>query len=122
MNEQRKNVRFQTLAKASIKEANEGEILLKDISVLGCRVECTTRAGIELKKHYKLEVIPESVSKVLSFDLLVETMWIRTGNYACEIGFAIVESPKGKSFQRYVDYLSWRFSLGDSMGGNPENP
>ena len=122
MNELRKNIRYQTLAKASIVGAKEVEILLKDISVLGCRVECTALAGIELKKQYKLEVTPENVSKIGSFDLPVETMWIRTGNYACEIGFAIVESPKGKSFQRYVDYLSWRFSHGESMSGNPENP
>ena len=116
MSDQRRNVRYQTLAKASIKEANEGEILLKDISILGCRVECTTKTGIEKNSRYRLDVIPENASKIGSFDLLVETKWIRTGSYACEIGFLIVESPRRKLFQRYVDYLSWRSSQDGSAG------
>jgi hypothetical protein len=56
------------------------------------------------------------------FDLLVEAKWIHAGDHAHEMGFSIVESPKGKSFQRYADYLSWRFSQGDSMSGNLETP
>ena len=124
MSDQRRNIRYQTLAKAEIEGASEGEILLKDLSVIGCRVECTTQTKIELNLQYKLEVIPESASKIGTFDLLVEAKWIRTANYACEIGFSIVESPKGKMFQRYVDYLSWRYSQGNSMTGSgvPGNP
>ena len=122
MDDRRRSVRYHTFAKASLEGVNEGEVLLKDINVLGCRVECTAYAGIELGKHYKLKVIPEEASKVGAFDLLVEPVWLRTGNYACEIGFLIIKSPKGKIFQRYVDYLSWHASQGDSTGGDPENP
>ena len=118
MSDFRKNTRYQTLARAKIKGACEGETLLKDLSVTGCCVECTAYAGIEPKAQYKLEVIPESASKIDGFELLVESRWMRTENYSHEIGFVIIESPKGKQFQRYVDYLSWRNSQGNSMAGS----
>jgi len=122
MSDQRKNIRYQTLAKAKLELIPEGEILLRDISVLGCRVECTVHAGINMHEQYKLEVIPEKISEIGSFDILVKSKWTREGNYTCEIGFEIAEFPKGRSFQRYVDYLSWRFAQGDSMSGNLEFP
>ena len=115
MSDLRKNTRYQTLAKAKIKGVSEGEVLLTDISVTGCRVECTTYSEMMPDIQYKLEVLPESAANIGTFDLLVESKWIRTGNYTCEIGLTIVESPKGKHFQRYVDYLSWRYSQGNSM-------
>jgi len=119
MDELRKNTRYQTLARAKIKGVNEGETLLRDISVTGCHVECTNYSEITLNKQYKLEVIPESAANIGVFEFLAESKWIRTGNYSCEIGFSIVESPKKKHFQRYVDYLSWRYSLGNSMVTDP---
>ena len=122
MGDKRKNIRYHTLAKARIEGMHEGELLLKDISVLGCRVEWTAQAGIEINNTYKLEVIPENASKIGSFDFLAKSIWMRPGNYTCEIGFSIIESPRGRNFQRYVDYLSWRFNHGDSIGGNPESP
>ena len=118
MNEQRKFFRYKTLAKARIVEVSEGEALLKDISITGCLVECTSYAGIETNKQYNLEVKPETAAKIGTFELLVETKWMRAEAYSCEIGFAIVKSPKGKLFQRYVDYLSWRYSQGNSMTGS----
>ena len=118
MNEQRKFFRYKTLAKARLIEVSEGENLLKDISITGCLVECTSYAGIETNKQYNLEVKPESAAKIGTFELLVETKWMRAEAYSCEIGFAIVKSPKGKLFQRYVDYLSWRYSQGNSMTGS----
>jgi hypothetical protein len=42
----------------------------------------------------------------------VESKWIHAAGYSCEIGFSILESPKGRSFQHYVDYLSWRSAMG----------
>ena len=121
MSDQRKNIRYPALAKAVIREADEGEILLKDISVIGCRVECANYIGVINNARYKLEVIPENVSKIGAFDLTVQAKWIRTGNRACEIGFSIVESPKGKLFQRYVDYLSWQSAKGGAADTGPEN-
>ena len=118
MNEQRKFFRYKTLAKARIVGVSEGENLLKDISITGCLIECTSYAGIETSKQYNLEIKPESASKIGAFELLVETKWMRAEAYSCEIGFAIVKSPKGKLFERYVDYLSWRYSQGNSMTGS----
>ena len=117
MFEHRKSPRYQTLAKARIKGVSEGETLLKDISVTGCCVECTIYAEIKPNVRYLVEVIPESAARIEMFELLAESMWIRPGNYSHEIGFFIIESPKKKQFLNYVDYLSWRYSQGNSMTG-----
>ena len=121
MNDQRSSARFQTIAKVVIKGLNDEETILKDISVTGCRVECPVDTEIEIGVQHKLEIIPESISKIDSFELLVESIWIRTGSYFFEIGFSIVKSPRGKQFQRYVDYLSWRYSQGSSMIGDKDS-
>jgi hypothetical protein len=108
MPEQRKNARYPTLARAHIPDVFNGEALLKDLSITGCCIECTMYVDIKAGVQYKVEIIPEAVSGIEKFDLLAESCWLRTGGYSCEIGFLIVASPKGKLFQRYVDYLSWR--------------
>jgi hypothetical protein len=110
MAENRKNNRYRTLAHAHILGVLEGENLLKDLSVTGCCVECTFYLDAERGKEYKLEIEPESASKIGKFELLVEIKWIRSGSYTSEVGFSITASPKGKTFQRYVDYLAWRHS------------
>jgi len=117
MFEQRNHIRFKALAKVRILDTNLGEALLSDLSITGCKVECTSYAGFELKKQYKLEIIPESDADIGVFELQVESMWIETADYSCEIGFSIIGSPKGKLFERYVDYLSWRYFHGSSMTG-----
>ena len=110
MLENRKNPRYQTLARARIPGIMEGENLLKDLSITGCCVESTVNTEIQEGIHYKLEVKPESASRIKNFQLVVERKWVRPENYATEIGFSIIESPKGRQFQRYVDYLSYRNS------------
>ncbi|AEF83501.1 PilZ domain-containing protein [Leadbettera azotonutricia] len=110
--ENRRSLRYQTLAKARIEGGAEGEILLKDLSITGCCVECTMYIDIKPNTQYKIEVTPETSAKIGNFELLGESKWVRTSGYSCEIGFAILESPKGRAFQRYVDYLNWRSSMG----------
>jgi len=122
MKELRKNARYKTLAKIKIKEYGEEEFTLKDISVTGCRMECPTEKEITPQKHFTLEIIPESEAKIESFFLDTESKWIRLKGNSCEAGFSITESPKGKQFQRYVDYLSWRYSHGESMTKDSEIP
>jgi hypothetical protein len=119
MVENRKNTRYRTLAHARIKGISGGEPLLKDLSITGCCVESTSYVEIKLNTRYKIEVLPEVAAKIGNFELLAESRWLRTLGYSCEIGFAILESPKGRSFQRYVDYLSWRSEAGSSSGSVP---
>jgi hypothetical protein len=57
---------------------------------------------------YKIEIIPESDSHIGRFELSAESRWVRDGGYSFEAGFQVTASPKGRQFQRYVDYLSWR--------------
>ena len=118
MFDKREHIRYTTLAAAKIEKLTDGESLLIDISITGCRIECPKQSKMELNKQYQLEVIPEKEAKAGSFLLSVESKWIRTGDGTSEIGLSIIESPKGKSFQHYVDYLSWRYSKGNSMTGD----
>jgi hypothetical protein len=111
MLENRKNHRYRTLAHARIPGVLGGENLLKDLSITGCCVECTSCADIKPENQYQIEILPESAANIGSFALTVQSKWVRSGGYASEVGFAIVASPKGKLFQRYVDYLGYRASL-----------
>ena len=118
MVDQRKNIRYETSAKVIIKNVSDEKAQLKDISVTGCRIELVNYAEIKPNTRYKLKIIPEQTSEVESFFLAVESKWIGTEVNSFEFGFSIIESPKGKQFQRYVDYLSWRYSQGNSMTGD----
>jgi hypothetical protein len=108
MMEKRKQPRYNTQARVRFNEIFDGDALLKDISVIGCGIESTVFMEINLNNQYKMEIQPEAASKIGRFEITVEVQWIRTGGYSFEAGFTIVEFPKGKHFQRYVDYLSWR--------------
>ncbi|MDR0600073.1 MAG: PilZ domain-containing protein [Treponema sp.] len=108
--EQRKNRRFPSSARARIPGAFSGDALLKDLSITGCRIECTEHADVQEKKEYAITIYPEDVSGIGKFDLLGECEWLNPGTYSCDIGFDIKRSPTGKVFQRYVDYLTWRSS------------
>ena len=108
MDEKRGDQRYETQAKVKIDGIENTDIQLKDISVAGCQVLCPGGAEIVLDKKYKMQITPETEAEIGLFDLVVESKWVRTGDYFSEIGFFIIESPKGKQFQHYVDYLSWR--------------
>ena len=110
---QRKNARYPGNGQVRIGGVFEGYALLKDISIAGCRIECTMYADIKPLQNYILEIIPEKVSQVGKFKITGEARWIREVGYSCEIGFFIVAFPKGKSFQRFVDYISWHPDTGD---------
>jgi len=71
-------------------------------------VECNNVTNIQPNIQYQLEIKPEKVSHIGSFQLEVECKWVRNDGYTAELGFAITASPKGKKFQRYVDYLAYR--------------
>ncbi|MDR0382549.1 MAG: PilZ domain-containing protein [Spirochaetaceae bacterium] len=108
MFQRRINKRYQSLATATMADAFIGEAMLKDLSVSGCRIEHTVIINAEHDKHYTLHVKPEADAKIGEFDLAVKLCWVKHGNCASEAGFSVVESPKGKFFQRYVDYLAYR--------------
>jgi hypothetical protein len=110
MTNKRKSARYYSLAAARVPGVNIGEALLRDLSVTGGCIEYTMFADVQLGVEYRLEIIPEAASNVEQFDLTIEVRWIHSEGYACSIGFAVLASPKGKLFQRYVDYLAWRSS------------
>ena len=108
MLENRRDKRYRTLARARIFHVLEGENLLKDISITGCCVESTTYADIKPNTRYEMEIEPESAAQIGNFQLTVESKWVRPAGYTGEVGFIVVASPKGRQFQRYVDYLAYR--------------
>jgi hypothetical protein len=65
----------------------------------------------EPETRYAITILPEAASHIGGFELTVVLRWTRPDHNACELGFFIVESPKGKQFQRYVDYLSYYSSV-----------
>ncbi|MDR2419479.1 MAG: PilZ domain-containing protein [Treponema sp.] len=110
MEKQRKYDRYKTMAQARVPALFEGESLLKDISVTGCCIECTMQVEVHPDTKYAIVVEPEATSQIEPFELTAEYRWNRSSLDACTIGFFIVESPKGKQFQRYVDYLAYHSS------------
>jgi hypothetical protein len=115
--EYRSHIRYRSFARVKFRRLEGKENLLKNISVLGCCVECTSLADIHLDGEYVLEVMPEAASKIGYFELEVKAVWIRPSGYSGDVGFVITASPRGKLFQRYVDYLSWR-DANQPQGGN----
>jgi len=113
--EQRKNFRFFTIARVIIKEFGGKEFQLKDLSITGCRLEYPLDIEISLNKRFSLEIIPEKEAKIKPFSITAESKWVGVSSNLYEAGFMITESPNGKQFQNYVDYLSWRYSQGKSM-------
>ena len=118
MEEKRRNQRYTTIARVVIEELGNEEGLLKDLSITGCRIELSDYKEVKQHTQYKLKIIPEATSEVEPFLLSVESRWIGTEVDYYEFGFSINEPPKGKQFKRYVDYLSWRYSQGNSMTGD----
>jgi hypothetical protein len=108
MLEKRKTPRYKTVARAKIPGILEGDVLLKDLSITGCSVESTVYADIEPGGRFQMEIEPEKSAKIGNFTFFVENIWLRFSGYSVEMGFNIIASPKGKHFQRYVDYLTYR--------------
>ncbi|MDR0442816.1 MAG: PilZ domain-containing protein [Treponema sp.] len=112
MFENRASQRYRTMGQAKIHGVLEGEVLLKDLSITGCCLECTVHPEkIKPNEIYQVDIEPETAANVEGFSLQAECRWIRHGDYSFEIGFQVTASPKGKCFQRYVDYLAYHSSL-----------
>jgi len=110
MPDSRNSPRYRSLAHVHISNVLGDDCLLKNISITGCCVECTGVADIQCNTGYQMKIMPERESHIGSFDLQVDCKWVRGDNYSAEVGFSIVASPKGKKFQRYVDYLAYSHS------------
>jgi hypothetical protein len=116
--ENRSHIRYRSFARVKFHGQIGKENLLKNISILGCCVECTSLADIHLDAPYVLEVMPEAAAGIGHFTLEVKAVWIQPSGYSGDVGFVITASPKGKLFQRYVDYLSWQDA--NQRPGSPE--
>jgi hypothetical protein len=103
--------RYGTIAHARISGVLEGENLVKNLSITGCCLECTALCDIKQNEKYDIVIHPETAAGVGEFEIQAECRWIRAGDYSCEIGFQITASPKGRNFQRYVDYLAFHSDL-----------
>ncbi|MDR0316540.1 MAG: PilZ domain-containing protein [Treponema sp.] len=119
MPESRINPRYRTFAYGRIHGIMEGNNLLKNISITGCCIECAAQVdNIQPDTEYQLEIKPERAAHIGKFKLLVERKWIRSEDSFNEVGFNIIAFPKGKLFQRYVDYLAFRSSETNATSEN----
>jgi len=107
MLENRKSPRFSAMSHAKIPGIMDGNNLLMDISITGCRVKCKSTPNVKNGSKYQIDIDPEKVSHISSFQLQVECKWIQTIGGLTELGFNILASPKGKQFQNYVDFLEY---------------
>ncbi|GMO28308.1 MAG: hypothetical protein Ta2F_03810 [Termitinemataceae bacterium] len=105
---ERKNKRLTSHASAYIENVTAGDAFLKNISITGCKLEHTARIDGIVGETYKITIKPEAASNTGFFDVVAELRWINIDNCAYEAGFQIIESPQGKFFERYVDYLAYR--------------
>jgi hypothetical protein len=108
MFESRNQIRFSSLAKTRVDGFVGGEALLKDISVTGCRLEFSSAVAFNMTEKYRLIVLPEREAQIEEFELEAQPRWSMVQEDCFDIGFSILSSPKGRTFQRYVDYLAWR--------------
>ena len=108
VDELRNSPRYNSIAHARIPGILEGDNLVKNISITGCCLECTSFCDIKPNEQFNILIQPESAADIEEFDLQVECRWIRNGDYYSDVGFQVIASPKGKRFQRYVDYLSYQ--------------
>jgi hypothetical protein len=100
------------MGKALIPAIPKCKFIVKNLSITGCCLECTPGSNkIKTSEKYRIDVKPERKSHIHHFDLEVECRWIRNEENSSEIGFEIYAFPKGKSFQSYVDYLSFHSTL-----------
>ena len=108
MQERRKDLRSHSIGRAYIDCIPKGDVFLKNLSITGCCLECTSNAEkIKLNEVYSITVDPEHESKINKFYVRAKCRWIHKSDSSCEIGFQIAVSPSGKDFQNYVDYLSY---------------
>ena len=118
MDNKRQHTRYYSTAQAVIEGNRKEEAELKDISVTGCRIKAENYLEIRPHSKHEIRIIPEQESEVEAFKLSVEAKWAGTEVDSHIFGFGIIKSPEGKQFERYVDYLSWRYSQGNSMIGD----
>lgn len=108
MFEKRAFSRYASLAQARLESIDYATGLLRDLSITGCRLEFSVAIALETGMEYRITVYPEASSQIEPFEISGESRWNRAGYDAFEIGFFIRNSPSGKAFERYLDYLSWR--------------
>lgn len=112
MHTPRKNLRYYTLGEAQINAVSKYKFIIKNLSITGCCLECSSGCEkLKINEKYKVHIKPERKSHIHEFELEVECRWIRNRNNLSEMGFEIYSFPKGKNFQSYVDYLSFCSTL-----------
>ena len=100
-----------------IRDVFIGGALLTDISTSGCRIEHTMMIDVEKGKRYTLHVKPEPSANIREFSLVAEARWMEAKDCAFQAGFSVAVLPKGKDFQRYIDYLAYRKQGSDDHRG-----
>ncbi len=105
--EKRKFPRYASFAQALIK-GFLGEAVVQDLSITGIRLEFSVAIALPLEEKYVILIYPETSAQISSFEILAQPIWNRVNDNSFEVGFKIIESPKGKQFFNYIEYLAWK--------------
>jgi len=101
--------RYDTKGRAHISGLKKNDILLKNLSVTGCCLNCAENIEeIKIGETYEIKIKPEKASHTGEFEFHAECKWIRAADLTYEIGFSITASPKGRHFQNYVNYITYQ--------------
>jgi hypothetical protein len=103
--ESRRAVRYSSMATVKI-NGFEGEALIKDINANGLCMESLTYASLEVYECYVMFISPEPSFGVETFELKVKVQWLHSSAALFSTGFSIVEPPRGRAFQKYIDAVS----------------
>ena len=111
MQEKRHFPRYTSLARASVPKMFKGDALLRDISIVGCNIECMMSVNAVPEMSYAITIFPEEESHIDSFSITGILRWFHSSPDISVLGFFIKEPPKGERFKQYVDYLTYQSSM-----------
>ena len=108
MHEKRISPRYHSSGHARIPGVLKDDLLIKNISITGCCLECSGNVSLPKPDEiWKVEIKPEIAAKTGKFEFEAECKWVRHTENTSEIGLTVTASPQGKSFQNYVDYIAY---------------
>jgi hypothetical protein len=95
--------RYDTLALVSI-NGFEGVAVLRNVSQSGFRMESKTFVEMESGSVHTMQINPEPLSGLRSFEIKVEVRWIQSALEKFSAGFMILQG-ESRTLQRYIEFL-----------------
>jgi len=79
---------------------------LLNISERGLSIICDEYVGITPNSIYEIIVVPEKITNIDNFKLLIESKWVKLNRARNEYGFTIICAFNESGLLKYLKYLS----------------